>query len=559
VTRNGSLNVVTGAGTLVTGLSGTGVPIAQSGTLTTPLNFGSVSNPSTSTMTATLTNTSTIPLTVDVPSSSVSGLDFSFVSTTCGTSLAVGATCTTIVKFAPSLPVGARSGTLNVVTGTGPLVSNLSGSSVSGTTSATLTSPLAFGTHDVNSTTALNATVTNTGSLALSINVAGTAITGADFGIVGNNCPTSLGAGLTCAITVTFTPSAPAGGRSGTLTVPTTGAGTLTAALSGTGVSPGAATLTPSVNFNSVTVGQTSSASAVLSNTGGSAFTVNSVSVAGAGFSLGNSCPASIGAGNSCAIVVNFSPTAATTYSGTLTASTSVGTLTSTLSGTGVPQQSGSLASLDFGGVTPGSPKTLAAILTNTGSVLLNITTSSIAVTGAEFSFSSTDCPSGLAVNRSCNINVTFSPSVANTTRTGSLSVQTGAGPLSSSLIGGNGPNVSISPTNADAGNQLEGVTVTGTFTVSNAGTSGSFSKGLVINGPNQGDFRIGNSTCPADGTIVGAGNCTIDVTFTGHAQCGGLPSSLSATLTVAVGNSSATARLSGQNHVYPLTDPLCQ
>ena len=60
---------------------------------------------------------------------SEAGTDFSFLSTTCPASLAVGAICTINVRFAPTAAV-SRNGSLIVTTGVGNVVSAISGTGV---------------------------------------------------------------------------------------------------------------------------------------------------------------------------------------------------------------------------------------------------------------------------------------------------------------------------------------------------------------------------------------------------------------------------------------------
>jgi hypothetical protein len=111
------------------------------------------------------------------------------------------------------------------------------GSSGGGGTSSPLTaspSSVSFGSQTVGSTSAAQSvTVSNPGSAAVSM---------ASVGVTGpfsetNNCGTSLAAGGSCAVSVTFAPTA-AGSASGTLSVNSSAPGSpLTVALSGTGTS----------------------------------------------------------------------------------------------------------------------------------------------------------------------------------------------------------------------------------------------------------------------------------------------------------------------------------
>ncbi|HJP74810.1 MAG TPA: discoidin domain-containing protein [Pseudonocardiaceae bacterium] len=94
-------------------------------------------------------------------------------------------------------------------------------------------SNLSFGNVGVGATSAAQAvTVTNPGSSAVSVS---SVSAGAPFAQTGN-CGTSLAAGASCTVNVTFTPSA-AGAANGTLSVASTAPGSpLTVALSGTGI-----------------------------------------------------------------------------------------------------------------------------------------------------------------------------------------------------------------------------------------------------------------------------------------------------------------------------------
>jgi hypothetical protein len=119
-------------------------------------------------------------------------------------------------------------------------------------------------------------------------------------------------------------------------------------------------------------------------------------------------------------------------------------------------------------------------------------------------------------------------------------------------------PSLAISPSSFAYGNLGDGVAASTTFTVTNSGGSGTFSQSLTVN--NAGDFRITGTTCPANGAVLASNSsCTITASFTGHAQCGGTVVTRTATLAASAGPSSASASLSGQNHVYSLTDPHCR
>jgi hypothetical protein len=109
-----------------------------------------------------------------------------------------------------------------------------SGGASNGSALTASPSNLSFGNVDVGATSAAQAvTVTNSGSSAVSVS---SVSAGAPFAQTGN-CGTSLGAGASCTVNVTFTPSA-AGAANGTLSMASNAPGSpLTVALSGTGFS----------------------------------------------------------------------------------------------------------------------------------------------------------------------------------------------------------------------------------------------------------------------------------------------------------------------------------
>lgn len=152
-----------------------------------------------------------------------------------------------------------------------------------------------------------------------------------------NTCGSSIPANGSCAVSVTFTPTA-TGNRTGTLTV-NAGGTTNTVSLSGTGTAAGPAlNASPtSLSFSDTVVGSTASAKTVtVTNTGTTTATVSSVAATG-DFSQTNNC-STIAVGASCTVSVTFKPTAAGSRTGTLTVSSNANNnpLTVALSGSGI-------------------------------------------------------------------------------------------------------------------------------------------------------------------------------------------------------------------------------
>jgi hypothetical protein len=154
-------------------------------------------------------------------------------------------------------------------------------------------------------------------SSSSTLTISNASVTG-DFSIQ-NGCTTVVPAGGTCAVQVTFTPTA-AGIRTGVLTITDNSAGSpRTLQLSGVG-GQGAAGLSPTnLSFPSQLLNTTSSAQTVtLTNTGNLNLDVSQVQVTGP-FAETNTCGTSVLATQSCTISITFTPTAAGAAIGTLT------------------------------------------------------------------------------------------------------------------------------------------------------------------------------------------------------------------------------------------------
>ena len=349
-----------------------------------------------------------------------------------------GTSCTVSVVFAPT---NTQSGVGSLTIG-GDFKATPSSVSLSGTPDASTgvlsTTALTFGNQVVGTTSALQ-TVTLFSNGTVPLNLSGIQTTG-DFSQT-NNCGTSLAPGISCTITIAFTPTTH-GPRSGTLTVGGDFTGAVpTATLSGNGTTP-SASWSASLAFASQLVGATSGAQAVtLTNSGDGPLTISGITATG-DFAQTNTCGGTLAAGGSCTISVTFTPSTTGSRSGTLSLNSNSSAVVSpvTLAGTGVaPAAVLSAVSLSFANQVVSTPGTAqAATLTNNGTATLAI--SSISITG-DFTQTNT-CGSSLAAGSSCTINVTFTPSAPGS-RAGSLSI------IDNSL-GGNVQTVSLSGTGID-------------------------------------------------------------------------------------------------------------
>ena len=199
-----------------------------------------------SALTETLTNTATVDVAISSiaitmlnPPQSNPG-EFTQSSTTCGSTLAAGATCAINLIFTPA-QTGYRTAILTITDDTAgsPQSAGLTGVGLSVGPNATLSSPvLSFSTQLVpTKSPPRSLELTNYGAVALTI---GSITSSSNIFVETNSCGASLASGANCTINVTFTPGVP-GVVNSTLSIADDAADTpQTVSLSGTG-----STMTP--------------------------------------------------------------------------------------------------------------------------------------------------------------------------------------------------------------------------------------------------------------------------------------------------------------------------
>jgi len=268
----------------------------------------------------TLSNPSGAPLEI----ASVTASSGFTVSNGCPSTLAPATNCTLSVALAP-LADGDSRGVLAITDNApgSPQLVRLHGTGTGGPTAAVSPGSLNFGAKAVGTaSTVMTVTLANLGNAPLAIS--GIAAAG-DFAAT-HNCPASLGAGLSCTISVTFTPTT-TGSLVGSLNVTDDAPGSPQAvALIGRGTAPRASLSASSLSFGSQAVGKASSAqSLTLSNTGDATLAVDGVTATGFGsrdFAVQNACGGSLAPGASCGLSVTFTPAAAGPRAATLTITT---------------------------------------------------------------------------------------------------------------------------------------------------------------------------------------------------------------------------------------------
>lgn len=457
---------------------------------------------------------------------------FTFTSSICGT-IAAGSSCPMSVNFDPTA-AQTYSGNLVIkytssTSGyTGTLTVPLSGIGVSPTVELTFSpTSVNFGNIKVGTTSTTQViTVTNPGSTAVSI-IGSPTFTGASkagqFIIQsGSNVCGTVQPGATCYFYVAGTPTV-TGTNTASLSVTDNSVhGGFTIPLSVTGVVSNV-TLSPSptLSFGNVALNTPTVLPVTVTNSGPVVANISTIAVTGVGFqqvSGSNPCGATLAAGASCTVNVQFDATTSGAFTGSLTVTDdSPGSPQSiTLTGTGAVSNVTLSPSptLSFGNVPLNTPTVLPVTMTNSGGMPANI--SAIAVTGAGFQKVSGSNPCGetLAAGASCTVKVQFDATAAGAF-TGSLTVtdNSPSSPQSITLTG-NGviPTLSFTPSPLNFGSVAINTTATLPITVTNNSIVLSNISAFSVTGTNFTAASGSTSGCGA--TLAVGASCVINIQF---------------------------------------------
>ena len=419
-TRTGTISIADNASGSPQTISLTGTGVLPTAALSpSSLAFGNQTDNTTSAAQAvTVTNNSSVPLTVT--SVSIAGANASQFaqSNNCITVAGGGGTCTINVTFSPTA-TGAASASLTIAdnAANSPQTAALTGTGtappipVIGFSASTLS----FGTQKVGTSSASQAlTVTNSGTSNLNVSVALAGNNASDFSQT-NNCSVVVPNG-TCTVHVTYSPiGAHASSAQVKFTDNAVGS-PQSVNLTGTGANSSATLAPSSVAFGNQTVG-TSSATHTLTVTNTSSVTLNISSITLSGeFSQTNNCSSTLGSGNSCTITATFSPTVPGATAQTLSVNDDApgSPQNASLTGTGT-QPSASFSPTTGSGSCINGVCTFAPssgfVLTNNGPGTLLISSTQVVVTSGSPAFSviSNTCGSSLGSGSSCTIKLNFS------------------------------------------------------------------------------------------------------------------------------------------------------
>ena len=389
---SGSLSVNSNAtsGTAILAASGTGTaPVTRIISVTGNLAFGAHTTGTLTTSNVTIGNSGSAALTVTgitLPS----GFSGSYAG-----SISAGGSASVAVTFSPT-SVASYSGNLvvasNATSGTATLAVSGSGTALP-TRIISVAGNLAFGAHSSGSSSTANVTIRNNGNSSL--HITGIELPSGFSGYYSGSLPS----GSFVNVTVTFSPIS-VGAYSGNLTVDsdaTSGSASLAVSGTGTPAPTRVVSVTGIVAFGPHALGTSTPTNVTISNSGNSDLTVTGITLP-AGFS--GSFSGTIPAGGSTTIVVTFSPTDVTTYSGNLSVASNAtsGTGTLALSGTGTPVVYS--VTLDQSNSTP---LTLGASTAITGTIRAN------GVPAANLRFSVVDGISFLSLETRTNSQGMFS------------------------------------------------------------------------------------------------------------------------------------------------------
>lgn len=473
----------------------------------TAVDFSGVSLGSSATKTSTLSNVNSVALSITVPNAtSVTGADFSFVSTNCTSSLAPGASCTVSVKFQPTVR-GARSGNLSVTVAGGLLTTTLSGTGLGSNVTVTNGASNLSATYGASPATGV-VTYNNAGNQSAVLSMSGLS---APYSVSPTTC--TAPAGGSCSVTVSMSTGGSYGSQ-GTQTLKAAGAtnGDVLATVSGT------------INGGSVSV-SANGASAITANYGGTAGT-GTVTFKNAGnqaaaltfagltapYSFSPSTCTAAANGGTCVVTVSMATNGSIGAQGNQTLTATAGnagaaqaTVSGTLLGSSVSVSSNQASALVA--TKGGANATGTVTFKNAGNQAASLSMSGLS---APYSVSPATCTAA-ANGGTCVVTVTMSSAGAlGAQGTQTLKATGGSTGAVNATVAGtiNGSSISVAVNNADTLSATKGGTsATGAVTFKN---SGNVAATLTLDGL-SGVYSVSPTSCSA---AANGGTCTVTVTM---------------------------------------------
>jgi hypothetical protein len=345
--------------------------------------------------------------------------------------------------------------------------------SSTGILSASATS-ISFGNVSVGNSKTQSVTLTNTGTAT--VNISQATLTGAGYTVIGGNPANSIAVGQSATVQIQLAPLS-AGVDNGTFSIVSDASNSpASISLTGTGMESALAMSPQTLNFGNVKVGQSSTQSVKLTNSGNVDLVLNLAQISGTGFGMsGLALPATLSAGQSMAFSVTFTPPSAQGMTGRIkfTDNSPSSPENLDLTGTGTAANatlSASPGSFAFGGVAVGSNSTQSITLTNTGATSIAISQATASGTG----FSITGfIPLTLNAGQTTSFTAKFAPT-ATGNASGMITVTSDAtNPTLTIALSGSGTqaHLSANPASVNFGSLLVNSNASVSITLTNTGT----------------------------------------------------------------------------------------
>jgi hypothetical protein len=286
---------------------------------------------------------------------------------------------------------------------------------------------------------------------------------------------------------------------------------------------PTTMTVTASLVFANLAVGQTVAKNLTVTNTGKTnPLVITSVTPSDSEFAAtgGGTCgglPITVATKTSCTIAIGFTPNAIGKHSAslTLTDNGGAGSQNVSASGTGIADMTTSKSSVSFPSVKFGIKSIEAFAVTNHQTQPVTLNESFSGPNAGDFSITGGTCTSTLGALKACTIDVTFTPGALGS-ESAMVTVTDSPDPLSPytvALSTGATIPATVTPITIAYGT-LTSKTPTKTLKVTVTNLSGfSLSLSDSISGTNGSDFTVTGGTCGS--SVSPHSSCTVSVTFT--------------------------------------------
>lgn len=495
----------------------------------------------------TITNPASATANLVLSAFNFSRTEFTRTGGTCvtgGGGMAPNSSCTVTVTYTPSAAT-TQNGSLSIVhnaaSSPDSVTLNATGtqSLIGLTNPANPTATVAFGNVQQGNNRLITQGIGNSGTATLNFSAplpnAPAALSGpgaGDYAVSG--CASPVSAGLSCTLSITFTPSV-VGSRPATLTIASDATnGPLVITLTGAGVIlPEPVVTGPASDFPDTVINQVSAQTRTITidnpRTNAIVYSVAAIS----DFSIdAESCPTrSVPGGGSCTLTITFRPALgagetrrtgsyAFTFTGT-GGNVDPGPVNVSVAGNALLPLALSTASLNAAAVV-GSPTTSSMLLTNRSSspiTLSTLTFSGAAAADYSLGAGNTCTPAlVLAPSTNCTVVVGFNPPAAGTRNATLTITHTAAGsPQTVSLLGTATPapqgRIELSSSSLSYADTQLASTSAQTITVHNGGNLALNFSAFTFGGTHPGDFSRAGTCAVGTALPIGA-DCTVIVTF---------------------------------------------